>query len=198
MFTGKLGELEEALKILPGIGAKSAQRLAMFLIGQKKQNALQLAKIIEETVHSYHRCDVCNMLTEFDTCTYCQDSTRQTKKLCVVETSLDVFLLENTHEFKGRYFVLGALLSPIHGIGIKEIGFEKLSNIVSEGSIDELILALNPSAEGETTISFLTSKLKDKVNKITRLSTGIPFGSDIEYTNSLTLTDALKRRYIID
>ena len=198
MFTGKLGELEQTLKILPGIGAKSAQRLAMFLVGQKKENSLHLAKIIEETVTVYRRCNKCNMLTEFATCTYCMDSTRNDNILCVVETSQDVFLLENTHEYKGRYFVLGALLSPIQGIGIDDIGFDKLVKLISDQKISELILALNPSAEGETTISFLTTKLQNYVPKITRLSTGIPFGSDIEYTNSLTLSEALKRRYTID
>ncbi len=197
MFTGKLGDLEQALKILPGIGAKSAQRLAIFLINQNKTNALNLATSIVEAVESYFNCPTCNMLTEQSPCEFCQDSFRSSEKICIVENTQDVFILENIHEFKGRYFVLGRLLSPIQGIGPKEINFAKLMEILKNNIIEEMVLALPPSAEGETTINFIASQAKDFVENITRLSTGLPFGGDLEYTNQLTLAEAFKRRYSV-
>jgi len=137
------------------------------------------------------------MLTEQDPCLYCSSGNRSDELLCIVENSQDVFLIEETHEFKGKYFVLGKLLSPLDGIGPDQIKFPQLQALISTGNIEEVILALNPSAEGESTMNFLGSKLGKQISRITRLSTGLPFGGDIEYTSSLTLSNALKRRYPI-
>lgn len=197
MFSGLLAELVQNLKKLPGIGSKSAQRLAMYLISMEKAKALELAESIQNTVENYKNCSVCNMLTENDPCHFCSDFTRHQNLLCIVENTQDIYLIEDTNEFKGRYFVLNNLLSPLDGIGSDEINFPKLLELLKSDGIDEIILALNPSAEGESTISFLASQFEELNVKVTRLSTGLPFGGDIEYTSSLTLGNALKRRYSV-
>ena len=137
------------------------------------------------------------MLSETDPCRFCENTTRISNVICVVENTQDAYLIENLHEFKGRYFVLNELLSPLDGIGPDEINFPKFEKIINSGEINEIILALNPSAEGESTINFLASQFEEKNIKITRLSTGLPFGGDIEYTSSLTLSNAFKRRYSV-
>lgn len=197
MFSGLLGDLVQNLKKLPGIGNKSAQRLAMHLISQDKEKALLLAASIRHAVENFTKCSICNMLSESDPCEFCADARRQKNFLCVVENTQDIYLVENTHEYHGRYFVLGNLLSPLDGIGPEEINFPLLLDLIRKDGIEELILALNPSAEGESTISFIASHLEGTAINITRLSTGLPFGGDIEYTNSITLGNALKRRYSV-
>ena len=197
MFNGFLEDLVNNLKKLPGIGSKTAQRLAIHLISKEKADALNLAESIKDAVQSYKNCSICNMLAETDPCRFCEDTTRISNVICVIENTQDAYLIENLHEFKGRYFVLNELLSPLDGIGPDEINFPKLDKIIKTGEIDEIILALNPSAEGESTINFLASQFENKDVKITRLSTGLPFGGDIEYTSSLTLSNAFKRRYSV-
>ncbi|MCK5052505.1 MAG: recombination protein RecR [Candidatus Cloacimonetes bacterium] len=197
MFNGFLEDLVNNLKKLPGIGSKTAQRLAIHLISKEKTDALNLAESIKDAVDSYQNCSICNMLSETDPCRFCVDKTRISNVVCVVENTQDAYLIENLHEFRGRYFVLNKLLSPLDGIGPDEINFPKLEKIINSDHVDEIILALNPSAEGESTINFLASQFEDKDVKITRLSTGLPFGGDIEYTSSLTLSNAFKRRYLV-
>jgi len=197
MFNGFLEELVKNFQKLPGIGYKTAQRLAIHLISKEKSDAINLADSITKAVHSYKNCSVCNMLAETDPCRFCNDSTRLSNVICVVENTQDAYLIEDLHEFKGKYFVMNELLSPLDGIGPDEINFPKLEKIISSGEIDEIILALNPSAEGESTINFLASQFEEKNIKITRLSTGLPFGGDIEYTSSITLSNAFKRRYSV-
>lgn len=197
MFDGLLGELIQNLKKLPGIGNKSAQRMAMHLVSGEKNKALDLAEAIRKTVENFTNCSICNMLTENDPCRFCTDASRHKDHLCVVENTQDIYLIENTHEFNGRYFVLGNLLSPLDGIGPNEINFPQLLELIETDGIEEIILALNPSAEGESTISFIASHLEDKDVNITRLSTGLPFGGDLEYTSPITLGNAMKRRYSV-
>ncbi|KQC07320.1 MAG: hypothetical protein APR54_06175 [Candidatus Cloacimonas sp. SDB] len=197
MLKGLLADLVENFKRLPGIGTKSAERIALYLISENKKNAMELAGSIRKCVEEYKNCSICNMLSEHDPCSFCSDSNRLDSLLCIVENTQDVYLIEDTHEFKGKYFVLGKLLSPLDGIGPDQIKFPQLQALVDTGNIAEVILALNPSAEGESTMNFLGAQLGKKVARITRLSTGLPFGGDIEYTSSLTLSNALKRRYSI-
>ena len=197
MFSGKLGELVQNLKKLPGIGNKSAQRLALHLIGMDKQKALLLADSIRDAVENFTYCSICHMLSENDPCEFCLDESRQKQSLCVVENTQDIYLVEKTNVYHGRYFVLGDLLSPLDGIGPDEINFPALLELIRNDGIEELILALNPSAEGESTINYIANQLAGNEIDITRLSTGLPFGGDIEYTNSITLGTALKRRYSV-
>lgn len=195
MFQGLLAELEKNLKRLPGVGSKTAQRLAMFIINDDKDAAKQLADSITNAIENYIHCSLCNMLSETDPCEFCSDENRNNKILCVVENTQDIFLIENTHEYNGTYFVLNNLLSPIDGIGPDQINFYQLLKTIKANQVEEVILALNPSTEGETTMNFLAEELEPYTTKITRLSTGLPFGGDIEYTSSLTLINAFKRRY---
>jgi recombination protein RecR len=197
MFTGRLGELQQQLRRLPGIGDKTAQRLALHLLTRGREHALTLARSLVEAVETYRLCPVCNCMTETDPCPICADTTRDASLLCVVEGSQDVFLLENTREYKGYYFVLGHLLSPLDGIGPEEIRFPQLRKLVGERQPREVILAINPSAEGETTIHYLATELADLNVRVTRLSTGIPFGGDIGYSSTVTLSNALTRRYTV-
>ncbi|MCK4339023.1 MAG: recombination protein RecR [Candidatus Cloacimonetes bacterium] len=194
MFEGSLEKLKNGLKQLPGIGEKTAERLAFYLISGDKQSALNLADLITDSINSIKRCENCNMLSEESLCPICKNETRLKNVLCVVERTQDIYLIEKTSEYNGRYFVLGNLISPIDGIGPNQISFPKLEKLLIKENITELILALNPSSNGETTMSFITSKLKRKNLKITRLATGLPIGGDIEYTTSKTLASAIKNR----
>ena len=167
----------------------------MHIISMNKENAMEIANAIINAVQTYKRCSICNMLSETDPCPICADSSRDNSQLCIVETTQDALLIKDTNEYKGKFFVLGKLLSPLEGVGPEQINFDKLLKMINKNHFREIILALNPSAEGEATINFLYENLKDGNYKITRLATGLPFGGDIEYINSITLIDALKRRY---
>ncbi len=192
-----LERLIQAFNRFPGIGRKTAQRLAWHLLSQDKSFALELAETIKSTVESFTSCSHCQILSELDPCPICTATDRQDDVLCVVESSSDVQIIENMNEFKGRYFVLGHLLSPLDGYGPEQIHSEALIHRVEELKPQELILALKPSAEGEATIHYLTELLKDRPLKITRLSTGIPFGGELEYSSSVTLSNAWKRRFSV-
>lgn len=196
-FNKTLDNLKNGLKQLPGVGEKTAQRYALFLLTQDKEHSLALAETIKEAVEIHSFCDSCNMLSDSNPCTICRDQTRDGSLLCVVENTYDVFLIENTGEYNGFYFVLGHLLSPMEGIGTNEINLPRLIARIEENPIKEVILALNPSAEGETTIELIASLILPFNKTMTRLSTGLPFGGNIEYSSPVTLSNAIKRRYPI-
>ncbi len=196
-FNKTLDNLKNSLLQFPGVGEKTAQRFALFLLNQEKEKSLALAEAIRISVELHQNCIRCNMLSDTELCAICADSHRDTTQLCVVENTYDVFLIENTGDYHGYYFVLGHLLSPMDGIGTKEIGLDKLLELVNSDLIEEVILALNPSTEGETTINLIASEAAKINKKITRLSTGLPFGGNIEYSSPNTLSSAIKRRYSI-
>ncbi len=195
LLSGKLLQLQQNLKTLPGIGEKTALRLAMYLVSQDKHKSINLANSINEAVSAYTFCKKCNMLSETEICSICKDSQRDYKKLCLVENTRDVYSIENTKEFNGFYFVLGRLLSPIEGIGPNEINLYKLIDLIKNEHFDEIIFALSPSTEGETTIHFIAEHLKNLSINLTRLSTGIPYGGDMEFTGTITLLNAFRRRF---
>ncbi|HNZ33537.1 MAG TPA: recombination mediator RecR [Candidatus Cloacimonas sp.] len=197
LFSENFEKLIQTLNRFPGIGRKTAQRLAWFMVSQDKNFALNLAETIITTVESFKTCSKCNMLSESDPCPYCTSVERLDSHLCVVENSSDIQILEGMNEYKGRYFVLGHLLSPLDGYGPEQINSQQLMERILTLHPTEIILALKPSAEGEATIHYLWELLKDKEINITRLSTGIPFGGDLEYSNLNTLSNAWKRRYIV-
>ena len=197
LFSENFEKLIQTLNRFPGIGRKTAQRLARVMVSQDKNFALNLAETIITTVESFKTCSKCNMLSESDPCPYCTSVERLDSHLCVVENSSDIQILEGMNEYKGRYFVLGHLLSPLDGYGPEQINSQQLMERILTLHPTEIILALKPSAEGEATIHYLWELLKDKEINITRLSTGIPFGGDLEYSNLNTLSNAWKRRYIV-
>lgn len=197
ILSENLEKLIQSLNRFPGIGRKTAQRLAWFLVAQDKSFALQLAETITTTVESFTTCSLCNMLSESDPCPICQSDDRTDNTICVVENNSDIQIIESMNEFRGRYFVLGHLLSPIDGFGPEQINTGKLIGRINTLKPSEVILALKPSAEGEATIHFLWDLMKDKGIDLTRLSTGIPFGGDLEYSSINTLANAWKRRYTV-
>ncbi|MCB5246054.1 MAG: recombination mediator RecR [Candidatus Cloacimonadaceae bacterium] len=190
-----LDKLIQTLARFPGIGKKTAQRMAWYLVSQDKSFGLELANIIKQTVERITTCSLCNMLSESNPCPLCSSSERMDSLLCVVESTADIQIIENINEYKGRYFVLGHLLSPIDGYGPEQIHSTQLIQAIDRLHPQEVILALKPSPEGEATIHYLWELLKDKDIKVTRLSTGLPFGGDLEYSSMLTLSNAWKRRY---
>ena len=198
IFNKTLDNLKNGLKQLPGVGEKTAQRYALYLLNQDKECSLNLADTIKEAVEIHTFCEKCHLLSDTNPCTICNDLSRDGTLLCVVENTYDVHLIENTGEYQGYYFVLGHLLSPMEGIGTNEIQLPKLLERLADPEIKEVILALNPSAEGETTIELIATEVAPLKKKITRLSTGLPFGGNIEYSSPVTLSNAIKRRYPIE
>lgn len=192
-----LERLIQAFNRFPGIGRKTASRLAWFLISTDKKFALELAQTIVDTVEGFTICKSCRMLSESDPCQICATPDRVDSMLCVVESSPDIQIIENMNEFRGRYFVLGHLLSPLDGFGPDQIHCSELLSRIDELKPQEVVMALKPSAEGEATIHYLSELLSETEIKLTRLSTGLPFGGDLEYSSAVTLTNAWKRRYSV-
>ena len=194
-FSNSLIELQKSLQNLPGIGEKTALRLAYFIVNQPHEKSQKLADSIMNAIEKCKPCENCFLLSDTSPCPICSDVLRDGSVLCIVENSKDIILIENTKEFHGKYFVLGRLLSPFDGIGPNEIRINELNRYLEKNSFKEIIIAIFPSVEGETTIQFLADHVNSKDIAITRLSTGIPFGSDIEYTASTTMLNAFKRRF---
>jgi recombination protein RecR len=181
------------LQRLPGIGAKSAARLAFHLLRAPREDAERLAKAVSESREAVRRCSVCNTLTEEDTCDICSDPERDPSLLCVVEEPGNVAAIEKTREFRGRYHVLWGALSPLKGIGPDEIDSEGLLRRVTP-EVKEVILATNPNVEGEATALYIARKLKSSGVRVTRIAFGLPVGGDIEYADEVTMARSLENR----
>ena len=206
LMSNALEGLTQALRKLPGVGAKSAARMAFHLLQHDKSAALQIAKALEHAVASIKHCTLCNTLTELDVCSTCASPQRDRTKLCVVETPADQAALERTLAYKGLYFVLMGKLSPLDGIGPKDIGLQKLfdrvvpknadgQNVpVDEREVQEVILATNFTAEGEATAHVIAQALKARGAQVTRLARGVPVGSELEYVDLGTIAHALVDR----
>ncbi|MEA1989017.1 MAG: recombination mediator RecR [Pseudomonadota bacterium] len=187
-------ELIEAFRVLPGVGPKSAQRMAFYLLEQNKDGGSVLAKTLVKAVEEIGHCSLCRTLTEEETCSICQSSRRATGELCIVESPSDVSVIEQSGIFQGQYFVLMGHLSPIDGIGPKQIGLDTLEERLNDNSIHELIIATNPTVEGEATAHYIQQiALRNNV-KISRLAQGIPMGGELEYLDSGTLSQAFLAR----
>ena len=187
--------LIEQLARLPGIGKATAQRLAFFILKSDQQDNINLAHAIKKIKEKITFCVDCGIMSESEICSICLDENRDEKIICVVEEPQDIYSFEKTNSFKGRYHVLGGVLSPLDGVGPDELNIEKLFNRVESGM--EVILATNPSVEGDTTCLYLSGKLEDKGVKVTRLARGLPVGSDLEYMDELTLVRAMEGRTTI-
>jgi len=182
---------------LPGIGRKTAQRLALHLLKAGNDDASHLANAILEVKRKIRYCSVCWNITETNPCSICSDLSRDHASICVVEDPSDVLALEKTNEFHGVYHVLGGALSPLEGIGIEELKVKELLNRLDRGT-GEIILALNPDVEGETTTIYLGNLLKPLGVKVTRIARGIPVGGDLEFADEATLVRALEGRIIVE
>ena len=187
--------LIEQLAKLPGVGKATAQRLAFFILKSDQQDNINLAHAIKEIKEKITFCVDCGIMAESEICSICLDENRDEKIICVVEEPQDIYSFEKTNSFKGRYHVLGGVLSPLDGVGPDELNIENLYSRVESGM--EVILATNPSVEGDTTCLYLSGKLEDRGVKVTRLARGLPVGSDLEYMDELTLVRAMEGRTTI-
>lgn len=189
-----IDRLIAALQVLPGVGGKSAQRMSLALLRRKRDGAEQLARALTEALAQVRECSQCRNLTDDEICAQCQDTTRTDSVLCVVESPADIWVIERAGGFLGRYFVLHGHLSPIDGIGPDELGLDRLAARVRTLAPEEVILATNPTVEGETTAHFVSNMLAGKVQRISRIAHGVPLGGELEFVDGGTIVHAMQGR----
>jgi recombination protein RecR len=193
-FAEPMTRLIDELKKLPGIGSKSAQRLAFHILRSSDADAEALAAAVREVKASLRLCSICNNITDVDPCVYCSSPTRNQRTVCVVEEPTNIASIEKTRNYNGAYHVLHGLISPLHGIGPEQLRISNLMRRVESGEVDEVILATNPTVEGEATAVYLSGQLRRPGLRVTRIATGIPVGSDIEYADEITMLKSLEGR----
>ena len=191
-----LSELINALTILPGVGKKSAQRMALYLLDRNKDGASILASVLDQAVKDIQRCSSCRMLTSNEICGVCSDTSRDKSSICVVESPSDVLAIESTGGFRGNYFVLLGRLSPIDGIGPEDLGIDDLIKNIESNDVKEVILATSSTVEGDATAIFIKDHVKNA--KVTRISYGIPIGGELEYVDGTTIARAIEGRVEIN
>ena len=192
----KLAQLIDALRALPGVGPKTAQRMAFHLLQEGRSGARALATGLSEALESVTRCRRCRMLTEGELCSICSSSQRDETLLCVVESPADVVAVEQSGSYRGLYFVLMGHLSPLDGIGPEQLGVRELEGLLQEGQVRELILATNPTVEGEATAHFLSELAAKHGVRASRIAHGVPMGGELEYVDGGTLAHALAGRQL--
>jgi recombination protein RecR len=189
-----LDQLITALRCLPGVGAKTAQRMSYYLLERDRAGGRHLARVLAEAMERIGHCRRCRTLTEADICRLCSNPQRDDSLLCVVETPADLMLIETAIDYRGRYFVLGGRLSPLDGIGPQEIGLDRLDQRLAEGEIQEVILATNATVEGEATAQYIHDMARARHIRTTRIAQGVPMGGELEYVDSATLAHAFRGR----
>ncbi|HJQ94846.1 MAG TPA: recombination mediator RecR [Acidimicrobiia bacterium] len=194
MFEGPLQRLIDELARLPGVGKKSAQRMAFHLLGIEREDAMRLSTAIVDMRDQLRICSRCFNVTASEECTICRDPRRDQTVVCVVERAQDIAVIERTQEFRGRYHVLGGAISPIGGVGPSQLRIAELGRRIEEEGITELILATNPTVEGDVTAMYIAREMKPKGVRVTRLAMGLPVGGDLDYADELTLGRALAGR----
>ncbi|WP_445116029.1 recombination mediator RecR [Acinetobacter sp. WZC-1] len=194
MFSDRFDQLVLALRILPGVGPKSAQRMALHLIMKNREGAIGLAHALNEATSYIHECEICHSLTENAICDICASTERDEQVICVVESPADVMAIEQSGSFRGKYHVLGGHLSPLDGIGPEEVGIPGLIQRLSSGHIEEVILAMNATVEGQATAHYVVEATRHLALKMTRIAQGVPQGGELEYVDSHTLSQALHNR----
>lgn len=198
VYAGPVQELIDELGRLPGIGPKSAQRIAFYLLKVSKEDALRLSRSITSVKEKVRWCTRCFNISEGETCDLCADARRESTVVCVVEEPRDLVAVEKTGEFKGRYHVLQGAISPIEGVGPEQLRVKELLARIEVEGIEEIILCTNPNLEGEATALYLARLLKPLGLKVTRIASGLPVGGDLEYADELTLGRALEGRRDVD
>jgi len=196
-FSPRLAALIDSLRTLPGVGPKTAQRMAFHLLQEGRSGAQSLAQALTQALDSVHRCRRCRMLTEEELCSLCSSPQRDASLLCVVESPADVVAVEQSGSYRGQYFVLMGHLSPLDGIGPEQIGARELEALLSEGHVHELILATNPTVEGEATAHFLSELALRRGVRASRIAHGVPMGGELEYVDGGTLAHALAGRQLL-
>ena len=190
-YTPALARLIDALRCLPGVGPKSAQRMAFQLVERGREPAARLAEAITVALDSIGHCRRCRMLTEGDLCSICNSSQREAGQLCVVESPADVVAIEQSGGFRGRYFVLMGHLSPLDGIGPTQLGLQQFEDLLSEGEVREVILATNPTVEGDATAHYLGELALKHGTRVSRIAHGVPVGGELEYIDGGTLAHGI-------
>ncbi len=198
MYEGIVQDLIDELGRLPGVGPKSAQRIAFHLLQADPVDVRRLAQVLIEVKEKVRFCSVCGNVAEEDICRICRDPRRDPTAICVVEESKDVVAIERTREFRGRYHVLGGAISPIEGIGPDQLRIRELLTRLADGAVTEVILATDPNLEGEATATYLTRTLRPLGLRVTRLASGLPVGGDLEYADEVTLGRAFEGRRAVD
>ena len=193
-FAEPMARLIDELKKLPGVGGKSAQRMAFHILRSSGEDADALAAAIRNLKEKLHLCSVCSNITDVDPCSYCSNPTRNQRLVCVVEEPTNIASIEKARFYNGVYHVLHGAISPLHGIGPEQLRIPSLVRRIDSGSVDEVIIATNPTMEGEATALHLNGILKRPGLKVTRIATGIPAGSDIEYADEVTMLKAMEGR----
>jgi recombination protein RecR len=197
LFGKTIDQLIDALRILPGVGVKSAQRMALQLLEKDRDAARKLASAIDEAATKVGRCEQCRTLTEHDICDICSNPNRSDSQLCVVESPADLYAIEQAGGYRGKYFVLLGHLSPIDGVGPEQLGIDKLIERLQSNQVKELILATNLTVQGEATAHFIADKAKALGVKVSRIAYGVPMGGELEYVDGGTLNMALQSRKTI-
>ena len=198
MYEGVVQDLIDELGRLPGVGPKSAQRIAFHLLQTDPVDVRRLAQVLIEVKERVKFCSVCGNVAEEETCRICRDTRRDPSVICVVEESKDVVAVERTREFRGRYHVLGGAISPIDGIGPDDLRIRELMTRLADGAVTEVILATDPNLEGEATATYLTRLLRPMGLRVTRLASGLPVGGDLEYADEVTLGRAFEGRRSVE
>lgn len=193
-FAEPMARLIEELKKLPGVGNKTAQRYAFHILRSSDDDAAQLASAIHDVKASLRLCSVCNNITDIDPCTYCANPVRNQRVICVVEEPTNIAAIEKTRHFNGTYHVLHGALSPLHGVGPDQLRISNLSRRLENDQVEEVIIATNPTIEGEATATYISKLVKSAGVKVTRIATGVPVGSDIEYADEITMAKAMEGR----
>lgn len=194
MFSPLIDDLIDKLRCLPGVGPKSAQRMALYLLERNREGAEKLAGAISAAVREVGRCRRCRNLTEAELCSICSNPRRDQGTLCVVETPADLMAIEQSGSFRGTYFVLMGHLSPIDGIGPEQLGMDQLLGLITEQEIQELILATNLTVEGEATAYYIAERARDAGVNVSRIAHGVPLGGELEYVDVGTLSHAFASR----
>jgi recombination protein RecR len=198
MYEGIIQDLIDELGRLPGVGPKSAQRIAFHIIQSERVDVTRLAEVLKTVKERVKFCAICGNITEEELCKICRDPRRDNTSICVVEESKDVIAIEKTREFKGKYHVLGGAISPIDGIGPENLRIRELMQRLAETQIAEVIIATDPNLEGEATATYLTRLIKPMGVKVSRLASGLPVGGDLEYADEVTLGRAFEGRTSFD
>jgi recombination protein RecR len=198
VYEGIIQELIDELGRLPGIGPKSAQRIAFHILQTESFDVTRLAQILTEVREKVRFCEICGNVSEEDTCAVCRDPRRSTSTICVVEEAKDVVAIERTREFRGLYHVLGGAISPIDGVGPDDLRIRQLMQRLADGSGTEVIIATDPNLEGEATATYLSRWLMHLELRVTRLASGLPVGGDLEYADEVTLGRAFEGRRVVE
>jgi recombination protein RecR len=193
-FAAPVERLIDELKHLPGIGQKTAQRLAFYLLRSSREDALGLADAIRDAKEKIRTCSTCNNITDIDPCLYCAGPSRSKSTICVVEEAHNIMAIEKTRTYSGMYHVLGGALSPLSGRGPDQLHIKSLIERLKGGSVEEIIMATNPTAEGEATAVYLSKLLKPLGVRVSRIGVGIPVGADLEYADEVTMMKAMEGR----